>query len=158
MFGIWGQPKNVTFMKVCCSKYGQPIGETRSKFQEFLESLARNRQYKFDLPSSSRGIVLQSIDSKWRSWKSKLKRKYYDPEKSIQIQSACPTKWVVQKNEMNEKTTLLSPNSEDIIASNDILSQVIGPDKYYSIFFILIICFFPRLFVSRVRRYTNNRD
>ncbi|KAI5682894.1 hypothetical protein M9H77_04122 [Catharanthus roseus] len=33
-------------------------------------------------------------------------------------------------NEMNKKTNQLPPDSVDIIAPNDILSQVLGPDKY----------------------------
>ncbi|KAI5668112.1 hypothetical protein M9H77_17965 [Catharanthus roseus] len=106
MIGIWGQPENTTLIKVHCSIYRQPIGKTRSKFPE----------KKFDLSPGSRGMVLQSIDSKWRNWKSMLKRKYHDPEKSIQSQFACPTEQELQKNKMNEKTTQLPPDSEDINA------------------------------------------
>ncbi|KAI5681154.1 hypothetical protein M9H77_02381 [Catharanthus roseus] len=100
---------------------------------------------KFDPTPGSRRMALQSIDSKWRNWKSKLKCKYYDLEKSIQSQSACPaervpqTQWVKLlknwdsaegRNEMNEKITQVPPDSEDTIAPNNILSQVLGPNKY----------------------------
>ncbi|KAG6511505.1 hypothetical protein ZIOFF_029573 [Zingiber officinale] len=40
---------------------------------------------KYDLPLGTENWTLCSIAKKWRNWKSELKRKYYDPELSIQI-------------------------------------------------------------------------
>ncbi|XP_042465791.1 uncharacterized protein LOC122048265 [Zingiber officinale] len=107
---IWGQPSTLPRIKILCDDMGRPIGTKKNKFTDFLGSLARNGKYcpidvedwhkmpmdkkkdmlnvikdKYDLPLGTENWTLCSIAKKWRNWKFELKRKYYDPELSIQI-------------------------------------------------------------------------
>ncbi|KAI5669075.1 hypothetical protein M9H77_18928 [Catharanthus roseus] len=47
-----------------------------------------SHDHKFNLPSGSWGMVLQSIGSKWRNWKSKLKR---HPPTRVDVFNKCCT-------------------------------------------------------------------
>ncbi|KAI5662722.1 hypothetical protein M9H77_22045 [Catharanthus roseus] len=88
-------------------------------------------------------MVQQSIDSKWRNLKSKLKANYYDPEKSIQSQSTCPTERVVELGHSPTRDDEFnrSYSNSNTIDPNNILSQVLGSDKYGRVcILVLVIC------------------
>ncbi|XP_073149804.1 uncharacterized protein [Henckelia pumila] len=107
---IWGRPSTLPRIKIRCDDMGRPIGSRRNKFTDFLGTLARNGKYcpidvegwhkmpldikkkmldvikeKYDLPPGTESWTLNSIEKKWRNWKSELKKKYYDPELPIQV-------------------------------------------------------------------------
>ncbi|XP_042465732.1 uncharacterized protein LOC122048203 [Zingiber officinale] len=107
---IWGRPSTLPRIEITCDDMGRPIGTKRNKFTDFLGSLARNGKYcpidvenwhkmptekkkdmlnvikeKYDLPPGTENWTLRSIAKKWRNWKSALKKKYYNPELSIQV-------------------------------------------------------------------------
>ncbi|XP_075475070.1 uncharacterized protein LOC142505838 [Primulina tabacum] len=105
---IWGRPSTLPRIKIRCDDMGRPIGSRRNKFTDFLGTLARNGKFcpidvedwnkmpldskkkmldvvKYDLPPGTESWTLRSIATKWRNWKSKLKKKYYDPELPMQV-------------------------------------------------------------------------
>ncbi|XP_027174484.1 uncharacterized protein LOC113774118 [Coffea eugenioides] len=111
MIEIWGKPSSCHQYKVRFDKDGEPIGKNKSKFTEFLGTIARNGKYapldvtdwremtndkkqdmlvlvkeKFRLPRGADFWTLKSIGKKWRNWKSALKAKYYNPNESIESQ------------------------------------------------------------------------
>ncbi|XP_073019535.1 uncharacterized protein [Primulina eburnea] len=107
---IWGRPSTLPRIKIQCDDMGRPIGSRRNKFTDFLGTLARNGKFcpidvedwhkmpldskkkmldvikeKYDLPPGTESWTLRSIGTKWRNWKSELKKKYYDPELPMQV-------------------------------------------------------------------------
>ncbi|XP_073057312.1 uncharacterized protein [Primulina eburnea] len=107
---IWGRPSTLPRIKIRCDDMGRPIGSRRNKFTDFLGTLARNGKFcpidveewhkmpldskkkmldvikeKYELPPGTESWTLRSIGTKWRNWKSELKKKYYDPELPIQV-------------------------------------------------------------------------
>ncbi|XP_073135786.1 uncharacterized protein [Henckelia pumila] len=106
---IWGRPSTLPHIKIQCDDMGRPIGSRRNKFTDFLGTLARNGKFcpidvegchkmpldtkkkmldvvkeKYDLPPGTESWTLNSIETKWRNWKSELKKKY-DPELPMQF-------------------------------------------------------------------------
>ncbi|XP_027166331.1 uncharacterized protein LOC113766326 [Coffea eugenioides] len=111
MTEIWGKPSSCHRYKVRFDKDSEPVGKNKSKFAEFLGTIARNGKYapidvtdwremttdkkqdmlvlvkeKFRLPPGADFWTLKSIGKKWRNWKSALKAKYYNPNESIESQ------------------------------------------------------------------------
>ncbi|XP_027157821.1 uncharacterized protein LOC113759443 [Coffea eugenioides] len=111
MTEIWGKPSSCHRYKVRFDKDGEPVGKNKSKFTEFLGTIARNGKYapldvtdwremtndkkqdmlvlvkeKFRLSPGADFWTLKSIGKKWRNWKSALKAKYYNPNESIESQ------------------------------------------------------------------------
>ncbi|PKU65035.1 hypothetical protein MA16_Dca004650 [Dendrobium catenatum] len=140
MCSIWGyhSTQHGGERLVNFNQYGQPIGQNKSLFIEFLGTIARNGKYtpidikswdkmlksfkknmlevvqeKFEIPRSYDVWVLQSIGKKWRNWKADVKSKYYDQKMSTELQLCNVPKMILKDQWKNLVTNWNSEESKE---------------------------------------------
>ncbi|XP_028556439.1 uncharacterized protein LOC114581140 [Dendrobium catenatum] len=145
MCSIWGyhSTQHGGERLVNFNQYGQPIGQNKSLFIEFLGTIARNGKYtpidikswdkmlksfkknmlevvqeKFEIPRSYDVWVLQSIGKKWRNWKADVKSKYYDQKMSTELQLCNVPKMILKDQWKNLVTNWNSEESKCISERN----------------------------------------
>ncbi|CAI9099471.1 OLC1v1036298C1 [Oldenlandia corymbosa var. corymbosa] len=173
MKSIWGRPLHLSKIHVEYNDKVDPIDGECSTLSHFLGSIARNCQYcpisvkdwlnienkdeildivklRFHVPRIAEKKILSSVEKKWRSWKNRLKAKYWY-EASVEVlvdqrdARVTAVEWMkictywnseAAKGNMQEDTNKSQEDvddpideDDDPIHQDDVFAQTIGQDQ-----------------------------